>query len=382
MSGVMYERLLAAATQATGLADFGDDGFRTGLRVIAADLEASSLAPEVANTLRGSLVSHLQMRLKLIARRSAEPAIAEEVIKRPLFVIGLPRTGTTAFVDLLAQDPTVRAPLQWEVRHLADLHDKAAWANDPRIEALEVQLQAASQANPVVALGLHNYGARLPDECNSFLSLAMWSPSLSALAHLPRYSEWLRFAASDGAYLTHRYVLQHLQHYGPPGRWTLKSPFHVFDLPGVLAEYPDAVFVQTHRDPVQLMASNCGLLATIRRQGPGSPGRMETGREMAELWGTGLQRALAARRDPLLDGRVLDLSHRDFLADPLGTLRCVYERFGWRFDGQVEARARAWIDAPAQHLSSVKFSLEDFGLDEAKVEAAFGLYRERFGAYF
>lgn len=382
MSDIQYEQFLAQAIEATGLSDFGGDEFHTPLRVLAADLEHSDLPTNLSRTIRSVVASNLENRLKLLARRTAAPAIAAEVIEQPLFVIGLPRTGTSALVDLLAQDPAARAPLHWEVEHLVDITDRATWAEDPRIAALEARFEAASRTNPVVALGLHTYGARLPEECNNFMSMGLWSPSIAVHGHLPRYSEWLRFSSLPRPYALHRCVLQHLQHYGAAGRWTLKSPFHVFDLPAILAEYPDAVFIQTHRDPLQLMASMCGLYATIRGQGAGDPGRAETGRELVRLWGTGLQRAMAARQDPALDGRVFDLSHRVFLRDPMGALASVYDRFGWSFSDEAQARARRWIEAPAQHLSSVKFSLGEFGLDEGAVEEAFGPYRERFGALF
>jgi len=376
------EQILASAMASTGLSDFGPQEFQAPLRVLGADLDDPTLAGGLADTVAGFARVSLEKRLRLLARRKTHSEIGEEVIDRPVFVIGLPRTGTSALVDLMAQDPAARAPLQWEVKHLDELDDRASWSNDPRIDALEADFQRLSEINPVVALGLHTYGARLPEECNSFMSMSLWSPSLAVHGHLPRYSEWIRFATLQNPYRLHRYVLQHLQHYGRGGRWTLKSPWHVFDLPAILDEYPDAVFIQTHRDPLQLMPSMCGLYATIRGQGPGDPGRRQTGRELANLWGTGLQRGMIARRDPALDARVFDISHRALLDDPLNVLRSVYERFGWGFTSEAETQARNWIKAPAQHLSSVKFSLGEFGLDEAAVEAAFGDYRERFGSLF
>lgn len=376
------EEFVAAAQRATGLLDFGGDGFRAGLRVLVDDLEHSHLSPALATAVRGLIAQNLEKRLKLVGRRRLTPAIADEKIDRPVFVIGLPRTGTTALVDLLAQDPAVRSPLQWETAHLVELSDPSSWQSDSRIDALQALLDAASRSNPIVALGLHTYGARLPDECNTFMTMNFWSPNLAVAGHLPRYSDWLRFATPPQRYRLHKWVLQHLQHFGRGGRWTLKSPFHAFDLPGILAEYPNAVFVQTHRNPVQLMASMCGLYATIRGEGPADPRRAQTGLELVRLWGTGMQRAMAARRDPDLDARVMDLSHRELLASPLGAVRRVYERFGFRLSAEAETRMRRWIDAPAQHVSSVKFTLAEFGLDEAGVDAAFGRYRDRFSALF
>jgi hypothetical protein len=140
--------------------------------------------------------------------------------------------------------------------------------------------------------------------------------------------------------------------------------------------------VQTHRDPAALMASMAGLYSTIRGEGTRDPRRETTGQELLELWGTGLQRCLAAREDPAVDRRVLDVSHRAMVDDPLGTLRSVYDHFALPLDSEVERRARAWTEQPSQHQSTVRFDLADFGLDEDTVDAAFGAYRQHFADYF
>lgn len=376
------DELISEAKARAGFAGPDGDEFLAGLRILIADLADGSHRPELVERMRGVIQETLHKRFVLLALREVQPAIAQERITRPIFVIGLPRTGTSALVDLLAQDPGSRCAQQWEVTHLGEPMDPATWATDPRIAALEARIEAQSSTNPVVALGLHTYGATLPDECNSFLSLSFWSPNLSVFDHFPRYVEWMRHSRVCNSYEMHRKVLQHLQHCGNRGQWVLKSPFHVFDLPGILEVYPDAVFIQTHRDPVQLIASNCGLHATIRGEAAGDDRRLQTGSEQLGLWGTGMQRALAARQDPAVDQRVIDLSHRDLLNDPLGTVRKIYDLLGDSLSAEAEARMQQWIEAPAQHLSSVKFSLAEFGLSQDYVDAAFGPYRSRFASFF
>lgn len=216
----------------------------------------------------------------------------------------------------------------------------------------------------------------------AFLTLDFWSPNANVTRALPSYSEWMRFSGLVRPYVTHHMALQHLQTHGPAGRWTLKSPFHLFAIPQFLYQYPDAMLVHTHRNPIELMPSMCGLYATIRGQGPGDPGRLETGPELLKLWGTGLQRGIAARRDPAIEARVFDVSHKAIAADPMGTVRSVYDHFDLPFTAAAEQAMRAWIEHPAQHMSSVKFSLADFGLDADQVEAGFGDYGARFGHLF
>jgi hypothetical protein len=382
MYNIQAVRLLEIAEAAEGVSDFGDDGFMAGLRVYLAALRESDLSPDQRHGLEALAVERLRTRLKLVALRNANPAIAAEVIEGPLAVIGLPRTGTSALVDLLAQDPAARAPLQWETGSLFPPADRASWDRDPRIEALQARLEVEAQTSPLAKLGLHTYGARLPDECNSFMSLDFFSPNLFASHHLPRYKDWLRLARPQHPYQTHRWVLQHLQHHSRGGRWTLKSPAHAFDLPGLMDEYPDVMFVHTHRDPRALLPSMCGLIATIRGEAPGDPRRLETGQELVAYWGMALQRATAARQDPVIDARVLDISHSAMVEAPLETVRSVYDRFELAFSSVAQERMRSWIAAPAQHISQKKFTLAEFGLDEDFIDETFADYRRRFSSFF
>ncbi|MDO7840776.1 sulfotransferase family protein [Sphingomonas immobilis] len=374
--------LLDRAIKATGLSDFGDDGFRVGLRVLLRSLASSGVPATQSDAMLAAWQRNLETRLKLVDHRNRHPEIAFQEIDGPLVVMGLPRTGTTALVDLLAQDPAARAPLQWETANLFPLAERATWADDPRIEALEARFRAEAPTSPIVASGMHIFGARLPDECNSFLGLDFWSPNLAVGTLLPEYVEWLRFTRPERPYHFHKSILQHLQTGGPAGRWVLKSPFHCFATAGLVAEYPNAMLVQTHRDPVEQLASNAGIVSLIRGYGPDDPRRAATGREQAAQWGTGMQRCLADRADPVLNARILDLSHRELFRDPLAAMQKVYDHFGLPFTAEAEQAARAWLSNPAQHKSSIRFTLADFGLTEDEVDAAFGPYRERFAEYF
>jgi hypothetical protein len=375
--------LMDRAREASGLSDFGaDEDFRVGLRVLIAAADDAGIDGDLRVALEAGWVAGLTTRLRLVESRTQQPDIGEQRIEGPLAVIGLPRTGTTALVDVLAQDPAARAPMQWETANLFPPASRDAWDRDPRIAAMQDAFDAAADTNPIVALGLHTFGAMLPDECNSMLTAEFWSPNLTAAYPMPLYSAWLRHARPARPYRTHHWLLQHLQAHGPAGRWTLKSPFHAFAVRAFVDEYPDAMLVQTHRDPAELMPSMCGLYATIRGFGPGHPGRIDTGKELLELWGTGMQRCLADRSDPVLGARVFDVSHRAMTADPMGTVRSIYEHFDLPLTADAASAMEHWIAHPVQHRSSVRFTLEDFGLDRDQVEAAFGDYRSRLGRYF
>jgi len=376
------EELMAEAERRTGLRDWGEhDGFRVGLRVLLATLDDLDLAPKQRQPLVETWLARLGDRLRLIDHANHNPAIAQEPIAGPVVVIGLPRSGTTVLVDLLALDPAARAPLQWETALPWPPPSRQGWASDPRVSEAGDRAAAHARANPELA-ALHSSGPTLPDECNAILGIEFWSPNFWASRPLPRYERWLARSRIDRPYWTHHRVLQHLQHHGPIGRWTLKSPFHQFDLPALLAQYPDAMLIQTHRDPVAITASNASLICAVRRLPPGHPDRAEVGRSNLALWGEGLRRGMAAREDPTLDARVFDLSNRDLNADPVGSLRSVYDYFGLPFTDEFAARIRSWAQHPTQPPSGRTVSLSDVGLDRAMVEEAYAAYRSRFGRYF
>jgi hypothetical protein len=380
-SVVTADEIVERALASSGSTEADATEWPEGLRVLTAAL--SEAPPETVEPVIESWVELAATRIRFLAHVREHDSITRERIVAPIFVIGMPRTGTTALVDLLALDPAARTPLQWETAQLLPPPDAATWGSDPRIAATQATFdEMAADPTSYAALGLHTNGALLPAECNSFLALDFWSPNFLAPLPLPAYDEWLRLSSPSRPYLLHHWILRYLQHYGPAGRWTLKSPFHGFALQAILEEYPDARFVQTHRDPAAFVPSLCGLISTIRRELPEGELPLETGRELIRFWGTGMQRCLAARLDPDLDARVVDLSHRELAADPIGTLRHLYDRLGLTVDAEYEQLATRWAAEPSQERSRIRFSLGDFGLDEATVREAFGPYCERFSALF
>jgi hypothetical protein len=377
--------LMAEATAAAGgLSDFGpEDGFRTSLRILLADLDAADLEPARRGALRDTWRGRLETRLHLMALRAERPEIAAQHIAGPLMVTGLPRTGTTSLFDILAQDPAARAPLTWETMTLGRPAERGHWHDDHRIA--EIDRYLASLGDPVAQAGLHTYGAMLPDECNNIHLYNFWGaryPGEPEAVYLKGASQWIHKCMPRRPYAMHKIILQHLQTHGPSGRWILKEPFHINALGEFLAEYPDAMIVQTHRDPIAVFTSLAGLYATIRGEGPGHPGRAATGRYVLERWGTSINRCLAARLDPALDARILDIGQRQIIQEPMKTVAAVYERFDLPFLPTARERMARWIANPAQHESTTRFNLAEFELTENDVETVVAPYRQRFQAYF
>jgi hypothetical protein len=198
--------------------------------------------------------------------------------------------------------------------------------------------------------------------------------------YIPAYSHWLSTAYPEGLYRTHRRCLQQLQWRGPKGRWILKEPQHLLNLKQMLEVYPDAAIVHTHRDPRRTLPSVASLIWTIQSMSKPDLDKKETGRQVLELFGAHLQRGMDARRDPDVDGRILDIAYRDTVQDPVGVVRRVNEHFGRAFSAEHARRIEAYMaENPQGKHGEHRYSGEDYGLDE---EALLGLapgYREQFG---
>lgn len=196
---------------------------------------------------------------------------------------------------------------------------------------------------------------------------------------VPSYWEWLRDQDLAGAYRLQHAFLQHLQSGYAGDHWILKTPAHLMWLDTLLAVFPDALVVQTHRDPTKVLASVSSLMYALRSSVSDDVDAHAIGREQLEHWTWGLQRTLTAR-EQLPDDRVVDVRFRDTLEDPVGTVQRIREHFGLPTTGAVEAGVRDYLAANPRTKHGVHdYTLDDFGLDEATTRAAFGAYNERFG---
>src|SRR6185312_6684264 len=259
------EHLVATVCAHTGLDDFGDDGWQPALELLVDGLvneaRLSMIGVEVAY---GDLMRALSNRLGVIDWRKKNSDVAREKIDRPIFIVGQPRTGTTILYDLLAQDPELRAPLTWEVDEPCPVPQPETYHNDPRIAQIQANIELSEQIVPGF-LKYHPMGALVGQECVRITGGEFTSMIYTVQYRLPTYYRWLLYDADHaGAYRYHRKFLQHLQS-GVPGQWLLKSPAHLWQLDTLLAEYPDALIVQTHRDPLNVISSIAALTHHLRR---------------------------------------------------------------------------------------------------------------------
>jgi hypothetical protein len=368
-----YDDIAAAAIRTTGLDDFGGTAHEEGLRILVDDLASpeAGLTPLGNGFHRREVKSALVGRLLTQLRFTEHPEHADVPIERPIFVVGLPRTGTTALHRLLHADPRHQGLELWLTEYPQPRPPRASWEADPIFTAMQAAFSEHHVENPEF-MGIHYMDATSVEECWRLLRQTGKSISYESLANVPRYSTWLAGQDWTDAYERHRANLQLIGLNDPEKRWVLKNPSHLVALEALMAVYPDALVVCTHRDPVTSIASACSLSAEATA-GTSTTFVGETvGRTQLEMlsrsWRT-FTRARAAYDD----AQFYDVEYDAFVADPIGTTRSIYGAFGLDWTAEVDAAVTA-LDAESRSGGKRPrhtYSLDDYGLTEAEVRAAF-----------
>jgi hypothetical protein len=373
-------RLLQAAREATGLEDFGGEQFREGLQRLLESLNGEAQLNLLGRIgARRTLLSILTNRLLLADHRKKHPRVEEQRIPEPLFILGLPRTGTTVLFNLLAQDPTTRAPLAWEVENPCPPPRAATYRSDPRIQAMQKQFANLSRMAPNMD-AIHEFGAELPQECVAITGHEFLSVQFHIIFNVATYQDWVDRQSALPALRFHRRFLQHLQSEYAKERWALKTPGHLAVIDDLLEVYPDARIIHTHRDPLDVMPSLASLSYTLRGVSTDALDPHVVGRQQTDLWASHLQRAVQVRGSmPDRAERFFDVRFEDVAADPIAVIERIYAHFEIPFRDGFRERMQAFVAAnPRGRHGTHRYSLEDFGLDRTTEAPRFAEYCERF----
>jgi hypothetical protein len=377
------DQLIAQACDDAGTDDFGDAGvptWRDGLDRLLDGLAGEARLNDLGVEIAAMDVSRaLKNRLQITAWRNEHPAVAEEQISRPIVIVGQPRTGTTILYDLLAQDPELRAPLTWEVDAPLPLPRPETYDTDPRIAETQATLEMSELIVPGL-MAFHPMGARVGQECVRIFSGEFVSMIFSVQYRLPSYYKWLLYGAEHRpAYSYHRKFLQHLQS-GVPGQWLLKSPAHLWQLDTLLAEYPDALIVQTHRDPLNVISSVSALTCHLRRMASDEVTIADCAVQSHEEIVVGLERGMELRDSGVVPpGQIVDVQFADFIRDPFATIRMMYTRLGRELSPVAEQRMREHLAAHPGDGGGARYTWADTELAAGTVREQVSAYQERYG---
>jgi Sulfotransferase family len=366
------------AQQATGLSDFGDGEHREGLeRLVRSFNEEADLTDTGEVMQRMRLVTLLSARLKIEATYRQHPEIDEEEVEGPVFVIGLPRTGTTALSQLVAADPQFRSLRLWESGSPCPPPESATERDDPRIAQTEAGLAMMYEMFPRMR-AMHHEEARSATECQDLLGMTFRTVHFDGFGHVPSYLEWVTECDMRGTYRYHRRTLRLLQWHCGPRLWHLKTPVHMFSLDALVEAYPDAKFLWSHRDPAKVLGSVCSLIHYTRSWSSDRDDATALGLEQLGRWWLAVSRAMEFR-SRMGEDRFADVAFADIQSNPVQALGAAYERIGIPFTPTSRAAVNQWAanHEPGSHGQHA-YDLADFGLDPDQVRETFGPYLERF----
>lgn len=372
------ESLMAAAREATGLADFGDDRFREGLDVLLETYQkTANFGAKGRKRQAGRVLQLLGTRLRIEEAFRKHPEIREREIRRPVYLTGLPRTGTSALFNLLAADPAARPLLLWEGTFPDPAENLAPGETDPRYLAVKAYYERAREKDPEFTK-IHFADADTPEECVLLQAHAFCDVQMGIEVLMEPYASWFQRQDLHHAYAYYADLLRLLDWQRPGERWLLKSPAHLWAV-DVLAElFPDVGLVFTHRNPLESMASMCSMMEALMKDREGFDLR-ELGPVVVEYYARSLERGLAAR-DALDPARYVDVDYLTLIDDNLAAARRIYDHFELPLPPESEAAlvAHASSHTQGQH-GRHEYELDKYGLDGDRVRTRLAAYIERFG---
>jgi hypothetical protein len=362
------EALVAQARQQTGLSDFGPDGWQAGLErlLAAAPVDIGNDAAVIATVERTAL-SRLVNRLRIEQWFAENASEARHQVEGPVVIVGLPRSATTALQYLLAVDPQLRYQRRWELVDPVPPPDLATESHDPRRLGATAAPNAQHIATvdgpiedgPALALDFHHQDLGLP---------------------LPTYTRWWRTADATTTYAYLDRVLRLLHSHRPPYRWLLKAPLFCFHLTYIAAQYPDARFLWTHRDPVVAMPSACSVVRSAHQNVAPSYqwDPVELGSFVFEHFLAGILTAMTAR-DALGEDRFCDIYQQDVELRPMDTVKQIYDFLGLELTDTVQAAMTRWTGENRRgSRGEHRYTPEEFGLTAEGIREGFRSYIERF----
>ncbi len=368
------DELIATAVAVAGSDDFGPPSWRVGFDQLCTSLrDEADLHAVGAALARSEILRTLVNRLRIVAASDPGGTIVE-----PWFVVGSARSGTSILHELLALDPARRAPLAWETLDSVPAPRPGDTETDPRVDRIDHEVRLWESICPEY-LAMHENGARLPQECIFLTSHEFASEHWSGVHDVPSYNKWLQAADLIPAYSWHHRHLRWLQSALPTERWVLKAPSHLSALPALFAVYPDATVIQTHRDPFETIPSTISLMATLRWMRSSRVDVPRLARTMTKGVAVLFDWVDSMRQDGSLpDQQFVDVRYKDLVADPVETIRSIYDRCGVDFTDSHRFAITNYLDAkPKAKHGEHRYALEQFELDAAEIRERYGRYCER-----
>lgn len=373
---LVADALIEQAMKKTGLDRFDSNSWREGLDVLIADYNKNDHPEPLIQRMSGNLVQMLADRLSTTDYLAKRPELLDRSVARPLFVFGMPRTGTTLLSNLLACDPARRSALTWEIEEPVPPPTTATLKTDPRAIAKLAAEKAMLAAHPDMGKYYRN-SAAYPNECMFFMMHDFKGLAYESRGKLPAYRDWLLSTDMTSTYQYHKRFLQLLQA-DAPGHWNLKMPSHALWLETLLKIYPDAQLVWAHRDPFTATSSFCSILSMAHRGYTGKIDHEWLGEDCSYQAVLHLDRIMDTR-EKLGHDRIVDLHYADVTRDPMGAIRKLYADLGDTLSAEAEAAMLAWLaENPQGKFGKHEYALDQYGLSVENLTPRFERYLSQY----
>jgi hypothetical protein len=383
VSALTTEDVVERARALTDVDDATPNHFLENLDAVVASMnDEAALNPDAVDGLVGMMATALRNRIEVDRYLADVPEVEDSALSPPIFLTGLPRSGTTYFQYLFDQEPSLRMLRTWEGDRPAPPPavdpESARRRRDASIE--NARLVHEATGGKIDAFHLTDVDG--PQECLAILDQTFVNPGLLWTMSVSGYLDYLLHTADlRAAYDHHARVLKLLQWGAPPRRWALKWPCHLLALDAIAEVHPDARFVVTHRDPVQALASNCSLTHMLRAGTSPNADPLQIGRDMLELVRQHVDRLVAFDIAQVAAGSdaMVHVDYYELVDAPEAVMPGVFAGVGLEWTDEVDDRVRAWREAnPKGKRGTHEYALDDYGLARETVAEAFADYTERF----
>lgn len=323
----------------------------------------------------GKIAFNHQLKNRLKVRRDLEQLHLNNSFSEPsdpVFVIGLPRSGTTFLFNLLSLDVAHRSPLYWEIMSPLPItkNEKEEYKRERKINR---ELKLAKTLIPKLR-AMHTIRANTPEECEQIATMNVRSFVYMCMADVPEYIDYLKYCSFDSVFMWHKRFFQALELNGKPKRWLLKDPSHIGHLPEILKTYPNAKFIHIHRDPTDSVGSFCSLTKNVRSAFSRKVNTNDIGKTVIDFWNHNLNKGMEDRKQ-LSSNQIIDINYHDFIQSPLNQIKNVYLQLGFDMTIETENNIESYLSQNQGNTKSDhQYSLDEFGLDKKIIKDQFRDY--------
>jgi hypothetical protein len=367
-----FDDIVTAAREKSAVPDPDSDSWREGLEILLKDnAEADALTERGWGIMKNRYVEALAGRMQLDEFARKNSSVMQVPVKRPVFILGMPRTGTTVVSYLMASDPANRSLLRWEAYQGGAPAARGALKTDPRCLAEVAKDEAMLKANPNIGAAHWEPGDG-PTECVHLVAQDFRSLMLAVLTVTPTYHDWILFTDMASAFAHRKRVLQALQSTNG-GRWVLKMPSDSLFIRQLFKTFPDAKVIWTHRDPYAAFASVTNMRGKSRLIFNKDSGLDYIRRFFPQQLAFHLARPLEVSQERPND--IYHLYYDDMMADPLAQMKKIYAWLGDDWTEATQAGMESWLQENPQGRYGVhKYSLAEWGFTKKELEPYFSDY--------